>query len=46
MAANVAMIYREFRQEKSAPNMLELFGLMAQLAQMTKAVSPAINQSH
>lgn len=32
MAANVAMMYREFKGENSPPNMIELLGLMARCA--------------
>jgi len=39
MAANVAMMYREFRRETNPPNMLELFGLMAQLDSLTATVA-------
>jgi glyoxylase-like metal-dependent hydrolase (beta-lactamase superfamily II) len=45
MAANVAMIYREFRQEKTPPNMLELFGLMAQLSDLSNTKRTVLNEA-
>lgn len=43
IAANVAMMYKEFKGDSASPNMLELFGLMAQLALATPAAGQKAN---